>query len=487
MARRNLAWLGGVLGLSLLGLAVYSYAPSRELDRDYAMVRLLVDVLHEVRGRYVKPLDEKRERQLIEEMINGGLERLDPYSSYINPQEYKQFNSTNKGRYGGIGVQVNRDPRTNLLQVISPMAGTPAYEAGIIAGDLILKIEGKPTENIPVNDAVNLIQGDPDTPITLTILHEGEKEPVDITLKRAIISLPAVLSDTRLKGTKDWDFMIDKASKIGYIRITNFSETAAKEMKAALDNLLAQEMRGLILDLRNNPGGLLRSAVEIADMFLDKGRIVSTRGRGPGEESFDAHPEGTLFMPYADHPMVVLVNRGSASASEILASALQDNGRANVIGERSFGKGSVQNVIEMENRQSALKLTTASYWRPNGKNIHRFPESKETDDWGVKPDQGFEIKLSPEEYRDYFLWRADRDIIREGKKPEAIIAPAKPENPGTQETAQKPEEKKKPNGTNPTRMVPVDFKDRVMEKALEYLRGKLKGVPTNLPSPPAQA
>lgn len=456
MMRKNLSWILAVTGISVLGLAVYAYSPSREKDRDYAMVRLLVDVLHEVRGRYVKPLDPEKERQLVEDMINGGLERLDPYSSYINPEEYKQFNSTNKGRYGGIGVQVSRDPRTNFLQVISPMVGTPAYEAGIIAGDFIVKIEGKPTENIPVNDAVNLIQGEPDTPITLSILHEGDKDPVELTIKRAIISLPAVLGDTRLPGGKGWEYMVDKESKIGYIRITTFSETASKEMRQTMDALMAQGMRGLVLDLRNNPGGLLRSAVEIADMFISTGKIVSTRGRGQTEETFEAKGDGTIFLPADQHPMAVLINRSSASASEILASALQDSGRAVIIGERSFGKGSVQNVIEMENRQSALKLTTASYWRPSGKNIHRFPDSKETDEWGVKPSEGYEVKMAPEEFRDYFLWRADRDVIRDGQKPRTEV---------------KTEGKKDP--PNP-RTPPKDFKDRVMQKALETIRAKLK-------------
>lgn len=462
MMRKNLSWILAVTGISVLGLAVYAYSPSREKDRDYAMVRLLVDVLHEVRGRYVKPLDPEKERQLVEDMINGGLERLDPYSSYINPEEYKQFNSTNKGRYGGIGVQVSRDPRTNLLQVISPMVGTPAYEAGIIAGDYIVKIEGKPTENIPVNDAVNLIQGEPDTPITLSILHEGDKDPVDLTIKRAIISLPAVLGDTRLPGGKGWEYMVDKESKIGYIRITTFSETAAKEMRQTMDALMAQGMRGLVLDLRNNPGGLLRSAVEIADMFISTGKIVSTRGRGQTEETFEAKADGTIFLPADQHPMAVLINRSSASASEILASALQDSGRAVIIGERSFGKGSVQNVIEMENRQSALKLTTASYWRPSGKNIHRFPDSKETDEWGVKPTEGYEVKMPPEEFRDYFLWRADRDVIRDGQKPRTEVkTEAKKDNP------------------NP-RTPPKDFKDRVMQKALETIRSKLKSASASL-------
>jgi carboxyl-terminal processing protease len=202
--------------------------------------------------------------------------------------------------------------------------------------------------------------------------------------------------------------------------------------------------RGLILDLRNNPGGLLRAAVEISNLFLTDGRIVSTKGRNHKEEVFDAKPEGSLMVPAARYPLAVLVNRYSASASEIVSAALQDNGRAVIVGERSYGKGSVQNIIPLEKDTSALKLTTASYWRPSGKNIHRFPDSKEEDEWGVRPSEGFEVAMKDEERLEYLLWRSDRDIVRTKPKP--------------QET-DKPE--KKP------------FHDRVLEKAAEHIKGEI--------------
>ena len=236
--------------------------------------------------------------------------------------------------------------------------------------------------------------------------------------------------------------MIDKEKKIGYIRLINFSETAPAEMKAALTTLQSQGMTGLILDLRGNPGGLIRAAVEIADLFLDQGKIVSTKGRVAQEESYEAARDGTILLPAGEHPITIIVNRYSASASEILAAALQDHTRAVVVGERSFGKGSVQNVIEMESRASALKLTTASYWRPSGKNIHRFPDSKETDDWGVSPDKGYEVKLEDKERINFLRWRNDRDVVRKTDQP-----------------ARKP--------------VLPDFKDTVLDKALNTTRAKL--------------
>ena len=236
--------------------------------------------------------------------------------------------------------------------------------------------------------------------------------------------------------------MIDKEKKIGFIRLINFSETAPTEMKAALTSLQSQGMTGLILDLRGNPGGLIRAAVEIADLFLDQGRIVSTKGRTLQEEVHDATRDGTLMLPAKEHPIAVLINRYSASASEILSAALQDHGRAVVLGERSFGKGSVHNVIEMEARASALKLTTASYWRPSGKNIHRFPDSKDTEDWGVSPDKGYEVKLEDRERIDYLRWRNSRDIVRKADQPV-----------------------KKP--------LLSGFKDKALEKAVEVVRGKL--------------
>jgi carboxyl-terminal processing protease len=251
--------------------------------------------------------------------------------------------------------------------------------------------------------------------------------------------------------------MLDKENKIGYIRLTAFSETAAQELKDAVEELQRQGVRGLVLDLRGNPGGLLKAAVEISDLFLSEGRIVSTRGRNHKEEIYDAKPEGTLLVPADQFPMAVLVNRGSASASEIVAAALQDHKRAIVVGERSYGKGSVQNIIPMEKGTSALKLTTASYWRPSGKNIHRFPDSKDSDEWGVKPNPGFEVPLKADEAFEYFQWRSDRDVFRV-KKDKPAPSPADPKK-------DKAKDKKKP-----------PFVDRVLEKALEHIRGEIKKV-----------
>lgn len=268
-----------------------------------------------------------------------------------------------------------------------------------------------------IDEAVDLIQGDPDSLITLTVVHDGGKEPVEIPIRRAIIKVQSVLGDKR-KENKEWDYFLDQNSKIGYLRISSFSETASAEVKNVIVNLQKEGVKGLILDLRNNPGGLLKAAVEISDMFLSEGKIVSTRGRNQQEEVIEARPEGTMFLPPEKYPIAVLINRNSASASEILAAALQDHNRAVVIGERSYGKGSVQNIIDLENKSSGLKLTTASYWRPNGKNIHRFPDSKETDEWGVKPNPDYEIILKDEERLELLLDRSDRDVVRD-KKPDA--------------------------------------------------------------------
>jgi carboxyl-terminal processing protease len=465
MSRRNLAWLIGIAAVSLFGFAVSYSAPTRERDKDYELVHLLVDVLQEVRNKYVVEINADRERKLVEDMITGGLERLDPHSSYINPREYKQFNKTSKGKFGGVGIQVGFDRQNRgQLTVVSPMVGTPAYEGGVLAGDLILKIDGKSTENMRLNEAVDMIQGDKGEPITLTVLHESAKEPVDIHLVRDEIQVQSVLGDKR-KSTdpKQWNFMYDKENKIGYIRLVAFTETAAAEMKAAVESLEHEGVRGLIIDLRNNPGGLLRAAVEISDLFLREGRIVSTKGRNQKEETYDAKPEGTLLLPEERYPIVILINKFSASASEIVSAAMQDHHRAVIIGERSYGKGSVQNIILMEHDTSALKLTTASYWRPSGKNIHRFPDSKETDEWGVKPDEGFEVAMKDEERFEYMAWRNDRDIVR-SKKGVAEAKSSEPKAPAQdKKSAEKKDEKK-------------EFTDRVMEKALDHVRKEIKKI-----------
>ena len=482
MSERNLFWLLGIAAVSLLGFAVTFNAAPRDKavvpdGDDYEDISLVVDVLHQVRKNYVTELSKDRKRKLVEDMINGGLERLDPHSQYINPREWRQFNDHSKGKFGGIGIQVGYDRQNRgLLTVIAPMPGTPAYEAGLLPDDMILKIDGKTTENMRLSEAVDLIKGDPGQPITLTVLHEGSKEPTDVTITRAIIEVKTVLGDLRKKDNpKEWDLMLDPETKLAYIRLTGFGEESTRELMGALKDLKDAGMRGLILDLRNNPGGLLREAVAISNLFLKEGdRIVSTKGRNRRDEIYDARSEddllravfrdprdadlrsaarGVSLQPADKYPMVVLVNRYSASASEIVSAALQDHGRAVVIGERSFGKGSVQDMIEMEKNTSRLKLTTASYWRPSGKNIHRQPNAKESDEWGVKPNDGFEIKFKDEERLDYLIYRSDRDL---------------PPSPKKEEKKEKEKEKVGPDGKKKE-----PFKDRVLEKAVEYMKKQL--------------
>ncbi len=220
-----------------------------------------------------------------------------------------------------------------------------------------------------------MIQGEPGTEVTLTVLHEGQKKPVDMKLTRAEIKVESVLGDTR---KQEWDFWVDPATKIAYVRLVAFTETTVDELTRTVDSLQRAGMRGLVLDLRNNPGGLLRAAVEVSSMFLPEGKtVVTTKGRNMAtEEAYKAHQRNPNMRPGTCYPITILLNRYSASASEIVAAALQDHARAVIIGERSYGKGSVQNVIAMESGSSALKLTTASYWRPSERNIHRFPDSK---------------------------------------------------------------------------------------------------------------
>ncbi len=460
MSRQNLIWLVALIGLSGVASAVYLKDVSvSNKEEDYEHVRLFVDVLHEVRSRYVYKLPPEKERKLVEDMLNGGLERLNPHNAFIPPREYKQFTRRSKGKFGGIGIHLGYDPNgRGQLTVISPMVGTPAHEAGVLAGDVILKIDGKSTETMRMNEAIDLIQGDPGEKITLTVRHEDD-EVEDLSMERAEIKVPSVLGDQRrTDNIKEWDFIYDKQNAIGYIRLVEFSETSSDEMRAAVRQLKKEGVKALVLDLRGNPGGLLRVAREVSNLFLSEGRIVSTRGREEGDvETFDADPRETLLGPDDNVPMAVLINRYSASASEIVSACLQDHKRAIVVGERSYGKGSVQNIIPMEHGKSALKLTTASYWRPSGRNIDRHPDSKESDEWGVRPDKGMEVKLMPEQRVEYIRWRNDRDVVRGDKhrpKKEVKKDPKKDEKP---------------------------FVDEVLHKAVEQLKEQIKKAERDLP------
>jgi carboxyl-terminal processing protease len=405
-------------------------APKRseaELKEERELLRLFVDTLDQVERNYVKDISR---RELYEAAIRGLVSKLDQHSNYIPPDEIESFKGTVENEFGGVGIQVSRE--SGRLLVISPLVGTPAYRAGIQAGDWITAIEGTTTREITLDEAVKRMKGPVGTSVRVTVIHARDGRTETLTLRREVVRVETVLGDRR-NADDSWNFFLDEQRKIGYIRITAFGRHTTNEMRKAVKSLVDQGVRGLIIDLRFNPGGLLSSAVEISDMFVSEGRIVSTAGRNVAEQVVFAKKEGT----YEGFPMAVLVNRFSASASEIVSACLQDHGRAIVVGERTWGKGSVQNIIELEGGRSALKLTTAGYQRPNGRNINRFEGATEEDEWGVSPNEGYAIRLPDEELRQLIETRRERDIL---KRPAA----AKPET-GKPETG-KPETGKPETG-----------------------------------------
>jgi carboxyl-terminal processing protease len=362
-------------------------------------------------------------RELLESALNGMLQNLDRYSSYYSADEWKQYRRLFEGNYTGIGIQVEVDAKSNRLRVLAPLIGTPAYKAGLLAGDEILEVDGQSTEGVTMDKAFELLQGRPGTTVKLNVLHPGSDQAETIEVTRAIIEPESVLGLKR-NADDSWQYMLDEDAKLGYIRISTFYQNTAEEVVAALGRLQADEMKGLVLDLRADPGGLLAAAVEVSDLFVDHGTIVSTRGRNTRDREFPAHGPGT----FDGFPIVILVDQNSASAAEIVAACLQDSGRAVVVGERSFGKGSVQNVLPLEGGDSFLKLTVETYYRPSGKNMHKFKDMTEADDWGVSPNDGMEVKLSPEEYAAWELDRRERDLNSRVDRPRPENTPTPKED-----------------------------------------------------------
>ena len=335
------------LGLVALGVI---HKVSAKTASPYEELKVFTDVLSIVQKEYVEKPNMKK---LVEGAIKGMLNTLDPHSSYMPPDVYKELQQETKGSFGGLGIEITI--RKGVLTVVSPIEDTPAFRAGIKAGDKIIRINGVPTKNMSLMDTVKKLRGTPGTKVTITIMRKGFNKPKDFTITRAIIKIKSVKSK-----------IIDK--NIGYLKITQFQQGTDKEFSKALNKLIKKnngDVKALILDLRNNPGGLLTQAIKIADKFIDAGLIVSVKGRNPKDNAdFFATEKGTIKK----YPMVVLVNQGSASASEIVTGALQDHHRAVVMGTQTFGKGSVQTIIPLKDG-SALRLTTAKYYTPSGRSI----------------------------------------------------------------------------------------------------------------------
>jgi carboxyl-terminal processing protease len=322
--------------------------------------------------------------------MEGLLSKLDQNSAFIPPQEYQQFQEVIEQQFGGIGVLIEGPPVAKRLTVVSPIRNSPAFKAGLQPGDIILEINSESTENLTATDATTKMRGLVGESVNLKIKPFGSADPRNVTITRAEIPVDSVFGD-RMQTDSNWNYFLEEDARIAYIRVSLFGERTADEFKAAVDAVRGRA-QALVVDLRYNPGGILPSSVEMCDMFLDEGVIVSTRGRG-GRFSQVRTADAALSFP-KEIPMVVMVNDQSASASEIMAACLQDAGRAKVAGQRSYGKGTVQQVFDLESDQTALKFTTARFYRPNGHNIHRLDGMTDADDWGVTPDSELYLPLT---------------------------------------------------------------------------------------------
>ena len=341
--------------LILLTIFFARVSNANQTDNLYKKLDLFSDVLETLNNEYVDPVDENK---VLDAAINGMLQSLDPYSSYMSPENFRNMNAETKGEFGGLGIEITM--QAGLVKVISPIEGTPADKAGIKAGDFIIRINDTQVKGLNLFEAVSMMRGKVGTKINLVIRRENIDDELKFTLTRGIIKIREVSAEVKLNS-------------IGYIRLRAFNQKSHNQLKEKIKSFKSKRLNGYILDLRNNPGGLLSQAIKISDMFLDSGEIVSTKGRDKTDIKIFNAKKGDIIDGL---PLIVLINKGSASASEIVSGALKDHKRAIILGETSFGKGSVQSIIPLTNR-GALRLTTAKYYLPSGSSISEV---------GVSPD-----------------------------------------------------------------------------------------------------
>jgi carboxyl-terminal processing protease len=422
LRKTSLVLLGALLGsTAMIGVYAAGIPANAAGSSTYKELSIFGEVFERVRAQYVTPPDEQK---LVESAISGMLSSLDPHSSYMNAKDADDMRTQTKGEFGGLGIEVTME--NDLVKVITPIDDTPAAKAGVMAGDMISKIDGQDVRGLKLEEAVDKMRGEVGAPITLTILRKGADKPIEITLKRDVIAVQAV--KVRVEGD------------VGYLRVISFTEKTYDDLKKGIEKIQAQvpddKLKGYVLDLRLNPGGLLDQAINVSDAFLDKGEIVSTRGRIESETRRFSATEGDLSN---GKPVIVMVNGGSASASEIVSGALQDLKRATVLGTRSFGKGSVQTIIPLGDN-GALRLTTALYYTPSGKSIQGI---------GITPDIKVEQPIPAE---------------LQGKIEKAAESSLKGHIKGANENDE---------GSGSQAYVPPDPKDDVqLAYALDLLRGK---------------
>jgi carboxyl-terminal processing protease len=358
MRKTSLVFLGAVAGAVATLLATQPHSllagsAARAAASDtYRELNLFGDVFERVRADYVEKPDDSK---LVESAINGMLAGLDPHSSYMDPKSFRDMQVQTRGEFGGLGIEVTMED--GLVKVVAPIDDTPAAKAGVMANDIITQLDDENVQGLTLNQAVDKMRGPVNTKIKLTIMRKGSDKPIEVSIMRDVIRVKSVRSHP-------------EGDDVGYIRITQFNEQTTDGLKQSINDLNSQlgadKIKGFVVDLRNNPGGLLDQAISVSDTFLDKGEIVSTRGRNAEEtQRFNARP-GDMTK---GKPVIVLINGGSASASEIVAGALQDHKRATLVGTRSFGKGSVQTIIPLGAGNGALRLTTARYFTPSGRSI----------------------------------------------------------------------------------------------------------------------
>lgn len=464
MPLRNIA----VIFLAMLAAVVCYRTASRNRH-----VGTLAQAMNLVVEHYVDDVDD---RQLFEGAMVGMIDKLDSNSKYTPPEELPRFQEAIDQEFPGIGIIVELDEKAKRLKIKSPIPKLPAFKAGLRAGDIILEIDDHDTEGKSLEDCTKLIRGEEGTKVKLLVERKGESKPLSFDVQRAKIPIESIKGD-RHNQAGEWVFTLEKQPRLGYIRIVGFGERTVDEFHAALETYGpgANKIDGLILDLRSNPGGLLTAGVGVCDALLDKGLIVSTRGRGKIElESHQAKSD--LSVPLT-LPIVVLVDNYSASASEIVAACLQDHGRATIIGQRTYGKGTVQKVYMLEGNKSALRLTFATYWRPNNKDIHKRKGAKDTDDWGVRPDEGQEIVITKELREQLLEARLNRDLnvidgVAETSPPPAETPKPKPDEKPTSPDIPVPEAD--PDEINPANIPKAVPEDPQLKRAIEVLHAKVE-------------